>query len=340
MQFVDKILFQINTEIEKLGIDDCMGIDSALHMMRFIQPLCDELRKYILAYQFADETEEISFFKEYKPEVLSKYLYYNKIYVIESKYPTGSDIAQREYLYKELDSLTFYFGRNLDFYQYYRSKSTYLDRYYFTRNQNDLRICTDSSHIDKDPLYSTGYDFKVAKIITNELLKIYLTNRLQELERIVQRKADNGQIVETILRWTGSKRALVELIYALEANGDFNKGTATLKEIAGYFENVFSIDIGDLYHSYLEMRSRKINRTRYLETLQKVCSEEWMKTIHDASFIFFSQVIIFLEINKPFSISINIEWFIVFIQSCHIEILLSINQAINISIKQDCRIAK
>ena len=49
MQFVDKILFQINTEIEKLGIDDCMGIDSALHMMRFIQPLCDELRKYILA---------------------------------------------------------------------------------------------------------------------------------------------------------------------------------------------------------------------------------------------------------------------------------------------------
>lgn len=88
---------------------------------------------------------------------------------------------------------------------------------------------------------------------------------------------------------------MVELIYALEANGDFNKGTATLKEIAGYFENVFSIDIGDLYHSYLEMRSRKINRTRYLETLQKVCSEEWMKTIHDASFIFFSQVIIFLK---------------------------------------------
>ena len=252
MQFVDKILFQINTEIEKLGIDDCMGIDSALHMMRFIQPLCDELRKYILAYQFADEAEEINFFKEHKPEVLSKYMYYNKIYVIESKFPTGSDIAQKEYLYKELDSLTFYFGRNLDFYQYYRSKSTYLDRYYFTRNQNDLRICTDSSHID-----------------TNELLKIYLTNRLQELERIVQRKADNGQVVETILRWTGSKRALVELIYALEANGDFNKGTATLKEIAGYFENVFSIDIGDLYHSYLEMRSRKINRTRYLETLQK-----------------------------------------------------------------------
>jgi len=64
-----------------------------------------------------------------------------------------------------------------------------------------------------------------------------------------------------------------------------------------------------------------------------------MKTIHDASFILFASNYI-LAINKPFSISINIEWFIVFIQSCHIEILLSINQAINISIKQDCRITK
>ena len=66
-QVSNELILKINTEIEKLGIDDCMGIDSALHMMRFIQPLCDELRKYILAYQFADETEEISFFKEYKP---------------------------------------------------------------------------------------------------------------------------------------------------------------------------------------------------------------------------------------------------------------------------------
>ena len=148
--YVSKLLFQIQTEINISNSDECIGIDRALHMMRFIRPLCDELRKHTVNYQFRDEAEEIYFFKELKPEVLSKYMYYNKIYVIESKFPTGSDVAQKEYLYNELNSLTFYFSRNLDFYQYYRSKSTYLDRYYFTRNQNDLRICTDSSHIDKD----------------------------------------------------------------------------------------------------------------------------------------------------------------------------------------------
>ena len=84
-------------------------------MMRFIRPLCDELRKHTVNYQFRDEAEEIYFFKELKPEVLSKYMYYNKIYVIESKFPTGSDVAQKEYLYNELNSLTFYFSRNLTF---------------------------------------------------------------------------------------------------------------------------------------------------------------------------------------------------------------------------------
>ncbi len=82
MQFVDKILFQINTEIEKLGIDDCMGIDSALHMMRFIQPLCDELRKYILAISLLMKRKKSLFFKEYKPEVLSKYFVLFSLYVM------------------------------------------------------------------------------------------------------------------------------------------------------------------------------------------------------------------------------------------------------------------
>ena len=106
--YVSKLLFQIQTEINISNSDECIGIDRALHMMRFIRPLCDELRKHTVNYQFRDEAEEIYFFKELKPEVLSKYMYYNKIYVIESKFPTGSDVAQKEYLYNELNSLTFY----------------------------------------------------------------------------------------------------------------------------------------------------------------------------------------------------------------------------------------
>ena len=72
--YVSKLLFQIQTEINISNSDECIGIDRALHMMRFIRPLCDTLRKHTVNYQFRDEAEEIYFFKELKPEVLSKYV--------------------------------------------------------------------------------------------------------------------------------------------------------------------------------------------------------------------------------------------------------------------------
>ena len=45
-----------------------------------------------------------------------------------------------------------------------------------------------TSYYETDPQFSTSHDFKVAKILANELLEIYLTNRLHELERREQRK--------------------------------------------------------------------------------------------------------------------------------------------------------
>ncbi len=45
-------------------------------------------------------------------------------------------------------------------------------------------------------------------------------------------------------------------------------GKTDIKAIATYFENVFEIDLGDFYHTYLEIRNRKINRTKFLDSLK------------------------------------------------------------------------
>lgn len=90
-------------------------------------------------------------------------LFFYKIYKIETQCPNGSDEVIRNYINRELDNLTYFFNRNLDFYQYYRSHSTVYDEYYFVRGKADLRLCTDSAQFDKDPNFSTGYDYKVAK---------------------------------------------------------------------------------------------------------------------------------------------------------------------------------
>lgn len=39
---------------------------------------------------------------------------------------------------RELDNLTYFFNRNLDFYQYYRSHSTIYDEYYFIRGKANM----------------------------------------------------------------------------------------------------------------------------------------------------------------------------------------------------------
>ena len=100
------------------------------------------------------------------------------------------------------------------------------------------------------------------------LRNMYLTNRLHELERREQRKRVKNGFTGKVLRWTGTKRALVELVYALDACGCLNKGTVDIKEIVAYFEYVFDIDLGDFYHTYMELKAKTKDRTGFLSTLK------------------------------------------------------------------------
>jgi Asp-tRNA(Asn)/Glu-tRNA(Gln) amidotransferase C subunit len=69
--------------------------------------------------------------------------------------------------------------------------------------------------------------------------------------------------------WTGSKVALIELLYALHTEGVFNNGTSDLKDIAEYFENVFNIDLGQYHRAFLEIRMRKSDQTKFLNALKE-----------------------------------------------------------------------
>ena len=56
---------------------------------------------------------------------------------------------------------------------------TMYDKYYFVRGKADIRSYADSAQFDKDPNFSTGYDYTVAKILANEMRIIFpvLNNR-------------------------------------------------------------------------------------------------------------------------------------------------------------------
>ena len=91
----------------------------------YLQEILGELKTFIISYPFASTEEEIHFFKELKPLLASKIIYYNTVYKIEVRFPSGSEDVQRDYLLSETDRISRSFQRNLAFYQYHRTKATY-----------------------------------------------------------------------------------------------------------------------------------------------------------------------------------------------------------------------
>lgn len=247
------ILSEIDLEIDKIDLYGYDIIPVSLAMVHRLQGILSDLRNDLQTYVFPSKEEEIYFFKNQKPELLGRLLYFHKIYRIEVQCPTGSNDVIRLYLNKELDSLTYFFNRNLDFYQYYRSHSTVHDELYFLRGKVDFRLCTDSAQFDKDPNFSTGYDYKVAKILANEMLRIYLNKKLQKLE------CDS---------FMEEKNALIELGYALVSSGDINHGNIEIKEFMEYLSIIFNIDLGGYYDAYIAMKERK-DQTAYLKKLEE-----------------------------------------------------------------------
>ena len=97
--------------------------------------------------------------------------------------------------------------------------------------------------------------------MANDLIQVYIEN---QLNKNTPRKPSNG----SELNWTASKTALTELIYALHSQGVFENGNADIRLIAQKFESIFNIDLGDFYHTFMELKSRKINRTKFLDSLR------------------------------------------------------------------------
>lgn len=211
---------------------------------------------------------EIDFFKNIKPKFTSKLIYYNAIFKIETKKPHGGERILKKYLNNELDKLKRYFDSNLDFYRYYRTGSNYLDIKYFTRGKVDIKMALDSFYFEADHSFSISHDFKVAKIMAHDLIQVYLEDKLLIMEN--REPKEKSQINPKIKQnWTGSKVALIELLYALHTEGVFNNGSSDLKDIAEYFENIFNIDLGQYHRAFLEIRMRKSDQTKFLNSLKE-----------------------------------------------------------------------
>lgn len=268
-QFIHHFQHEFNEEVKNIQQSEYDIIKESTQIISVLEEAFEKLKKFVTNLTFNDQSEEILFFKEIKPQMFSLLIYYNKVYNIEMRMPNGTANDKKLYLENILGRIKYFFEMNFDFYHYYRSGSTHLDKYYFLRSKPDIQLLLDSFYFERDSRFSTSHDFKVSKILAYEMLTAYINNKLIQLNKDEYSTDTNGSIPKVKLTWTGKKAELVELIYSWDCVGYFNNGNTNIKELAEYIESVFNINLGDFYHTFLEIRERKGSRTQFLDKLIK-----------------------------------------------------------------------
>ncbi len=210
---------------------------------------------------------EIYFFKEIKPLFMSKLIYHIGVFNIESLLPNGGKKSKIKYYKKHLKAGKNFFKSNKTFYKYYRTQSSYLDEKFFTRNNYDINLNVTPNLFEFDPDFSTSHDHIVSQILAYDLLQFYIEEKLSDLK--FGKTPIRKNVPKNDMNWTGSKIALIELIYALHSSGSINNGTADIKEIAKVTAQIFKVDLGNYYHTFAEIKSRKTNQTKYLDSLKE-----------------------------------------------------------------------
>lgn len=262
-KFYNETFYKLETAIKELQIEADYSIQRIEAVIPIIIQCLSEVKAYVLKNGFKNIDEEIHFFKNQKPVIISKLVYYNAIYKIETKKPYGGKEVMEAYLNKQLSKLKRFFDKNMAFYSYYRTDSDYLDHTYFVRGKHNIKLSLDTVYFETDHNFSTSHDYKVAKIIANDLIRDYLEDQLNNI-------GNDGKLPTLQkLNWTDSKTALAELIYAIQSQGVFNNGNIDIKAIVRVFERTFNVDLGDFYHTFLELKSRKKNRTKFLDSLKE-----------------------------------------------------------------------
>jgi hypothetical protein len=278
IKFTNNLKEEMERNIRTIESDEGDVLRRVYLTGRMLEELIGRLKAFIVNYTFEDEEEEIAFFKETKPRFFCNLLFCLKVYYIELNKPMGSWELQSAYYNRELDNISTYFRKRLDFYHYYRSGATHRDCIYFRRgiiDWNEQHI--DSFYFERDPMFSSGCDFTVAKILSYDMLQVHLREQLEHISETKLEFADKQRRTETVIHWTGKKVGLIALLYAFDTMGVIDNGETSLRRIQEFIEVHFDVRLGNIARAFNEIRLRQ-NPAQFLDELK----EALLKRVREA----------------------------------------------------------
>ena len=162
-----QILNQLAIRERQITLDRSTVIKESLEMVQFLKNLLKEAKGEVQQRGFTDQAEEIHFFREVQPQMVSRLIFYNEIYKIESKAILLSIEAAKKFLKDKVRPKWFKESEILeatDFFSYIALGRTNRDVEYFTRNYDYLPQSNEGYLFSFDGAFSTSRSFEVAKI--------------------------------------------------------------------------------------------------------------------------------------------------------------------------------
>jgi hypothetical protein len=269
----DDALSSVSKQEQEILLDPSAIIDESYQMTIFLRELLSQLKEHVLKNGFSNRSEEIEFFKMFKPQILGKLIYYNKLYRIETGCPCPISAGKlyQKYYSNELAQLKQEYTDEIsstDFFRYYRAGRTDLDHEFFERGKINLNSGLNSYVFEIDYHFSTYYDYKVARIVAYELLATYLFSKIHDEHAEIHNS-------ERDIFWTESNNALIELIYALHSSQSIAGGKVGIRKISAVMQVLFRIKLGNIHHAFHRMKTRAGSRTVFLDRL-KTSVENYM----------------------------------------------------------------
>ncbi|MNJ95295.1 RteC protein [compost metagenome] len=256
-KFTRELYQELQSSIQEISNSGMSGFDYYKSCYHETMEASKKLKSFILNYRFANEAEEIEFFKEIKPLFQSKLIYFMELIQVEIQKPLIAEKRMLVKYYRRSSShYTSLANRNQIFLHYIRSQIDSGDHLLFVRSGESYDLVP--ADLDLDDKYSTPGSNELAKLLSYEMVIEHLAEKVREL---ISGK-DNDIGFKYKLVWEGPKVGLVEIGYAIHALGAVKAPVAQIMEGLQF---IFNTNVGQFYRVFQDMRIRQGSRTLYLD---------------------------------------------------------------------------
>lgn len=238
--------------------------DYAQQSLEIVIAHLDEVNKLFNNCEFESISEEVKFYRYYKPKFVSRYFYFYRLAQYEIQKANKDAKKLRKYFRKERKRMLRFFKKHVDLIAHLQSPDSTDEHVLFTRKNCCESLCCEKLFLNRCNPRQSKNDLIVAEIMANEQLFIYVEKELNKLKPIEEQNLMKGNT----FRWTGPKVALVELIYAMASSKMINNGDVDIKDLVRLFEQVFQHKIDAPYQVFNEIKARKYDQTKFLDQLR------------------------------------------------------------------------